>query len=371
VDGAVHPPSKDENLPLLLETLVARVKFNDFTWGESTERNIESLVTDLDLPALRPFRFSQEWVRAVLYGTLAHLYSQRYARQGPERADNLEAYRLEDSEAWMRTTRFINMIDDTVVSHVQAQSSSSLGEKLNFEKHFDTGSMISRAPGELIFEVGRLELIRSKDLSEAVRAKMKKMGLTREMLLRKTLQKVVTWLNRDVMPSRVFFQINGKMLRVLEGVLPRGALAKRYPVSQSPGAPIEYIVECDRKTMLAIEDHLITRIIYERLERDLTGAVSEPRSTEDPPKWNWIFWPNEWPALERLKAGFHAFRDRAMDDVRKSLLLTLDYQSAMDYVHHLWERFQNEMKVAPVSASDVDSAFGAKSPEGRPEGAVR
>jgi len=293
----------------IIETLVTRSQLKLDEINDRIEKSIEALISKIELQILQDQNLDTNYIVSRVYDALSFLY-KRYLNQGPERSLNVERYQTEDYDSSTRTTHFVQMVNGEVLSHFQAQSSTDpVTQPLNFERHFNTKSFIKRDSGELVFELGRLELIKPSHITRSSREALERMDITRPILLRRTIQKMLSWLNHDVAATRVFFNVNDKVKRVLEDTIYPIKFSKTFDIYAYPGAPREWIIECDSELLRQIEVQLMDQILEHHFNRDLARLFFLGANKEAVPEltWHWTFWPNEISSLVKTRLGSSAF----------------------------------------------------------------
>jgi hypothetical protein len=321
-----------------LQTLISRTDLSDLDSEAMSERLIQTLVANSDIGNITNQQFDGYFVRRQLMATLKYLYTKRYAKQAV-RKGNVNRYQRQDARWARRTTRFTQMVNEEAISHIQAQHSNSPRQKLNFEEVFDTSEIIKRDPDELVFEIGRFELTKQKDLSTETLLRMGQLGLDRDLVFYKALQKVVTWLNHDVGAGRVFYYVSKSMQQVLEQAVPHMKKVKKYSVWQKKkNAKEEVLYECTRYDLIKIEDFLMGKIVEHSFMRDLPSLKAA--TDKDTVTWNWMFWPNEWPAVQRIRVGEISFYQKAFDVMKEAFSSYVEYRKAND-MRVLWSQFAN------------------------------
>lgn len=246
-------------------------------------------------------KLTRGYVKAKIDSAFNYLYGGRAYGTQPGRQEFLEDYNREDVEHALRTTHFLQIRSERVVSHSQAQTSSAPNVKFNFETHFNTSEIIKRVPGRLGAEFGRLgsvnfELLKSEDLEKAI-----KQGLTRQLIFNRQLQKMTTWALHDAVVDDAYFQCNDGVLKLLERAIRPVKLLKKFEFPNAdPEKPSEWIIEMNRPNLEAVEKVLMIKNFVYDFSRALKIFKNAERKDLVTPHsvWQWLFWPSEAEALQ-------------------------------------------------------------------------
>lgn len=168
--------------------------------------------------------------------SLSQIYSN-YAKQGPERSENIKTYQQEDLSYRDRTTHFLLQQNLETVGRIQLQHSLSPSQKLNVEAHFPdvAPKTIRSGPGKIFFELGRLHIPQPKKDGKGIVGEYERQLAFYELFLRPLMYAI-----KQAPEGAIVFQTNARVLATIRNRI-RPYQLKEVSLISKPGEPLEYL----------------------------------------------------------------------------------------------------------------------------------
>lgn len=243
-------------------------------------------------PYTTPFSLAPDAVTAAKNTVLQSIYDA-YAKQGPERRDEIGSYKRDDSVGALGTTHFITFVSSKSffrapypweqrgflsqiepLFHAQIQVSSDPDTLLNTERH--SGRIVERKAGEIWGDLGRVFNPPAKERPTTLSLGADDV-LPRNMRFKQGVQTALSWFLHSANGDHLVFQTNDNVFRMFQKIMGSENMSNATPMHVNGHEALEWKIIMNRDDMLKAERRMVKLSILDRLNQSLKSAQAGPR----------------------------------------------------------------------------------------------